>query len=85
MNICKLFSKITESRTSALFNHIIGYNDVKRLIRMALDSDEQSHILLPGPPCISQNNQSKETYMDIWNSESAILLRPYICLDIFGY
>jgi holliday junction DNA helicase RuvB len=50
MNICRLFSQITESKTSALFNHIIGYNDVKRLFRMALDSDEQSHILLSGPP-----------------------------------
>jgi holliday junction DNA helicase RuvB len=50
MNICKLFSKITESKTSPLFNDIIGYNDVKRLFRMALDSDEQSHILLSGPP-----------------------------------
>jgi Holliday junction DNA helicase RuvB len=50
MNICKLFSKTTESRTSSFFNGIIGYNDVKRLFRMELDSDEQSHILLSGPP-----------------------------------
>jgi MoxR-like ATPase len=50
VNICKLFSKVTESKTNGLFNDIIGYNDVKRLIRMALDSDEQSHILLSGPP-----------------------------------
>jgi Holliday junction DNA helicase RuvB len=50
MNICKLFSKVTESKASALFNDIIGYDDVKRLFRMALDSDEQSHILLSGPP-----------------------------------
>jgi Holliday junction DNA helicase RuvB len=50
MNICKLFSKVSESKTSALFNDIIGYNDVKRLVRMALDSNDQSHILLSGPP-----------------------------------
>jgi len=50
MNICKLFSKITENKTDSLFTEIIGYNDVKRLVRMALDSDEQSHILLSGPP-----------------------------------
>jgi holliday junction DNA helicase RuvB len=50
MNICKLFSKITDSKTSTLFNHIIGYNDVKRLVMLALDSDEQSHILLSGRP-----------------------------------
>ena len=42
MNICKLFSKVSESKASALFNDIIGYNDVKRLFRMALDSGEQA-------------------------------------------
>jgi holliday junction DNA helicase RuvB len=50
MNICKLFSKITESRTSPLFKDIIGYNEVKRLVRMALDSNEQVSVLLSGPP-----------------------------------
>ena len=55
MNICKLFSKITDSKTSALFSDIIGYNDVKRLVRMALDSDEQSHILLSGPPASAKS------------------------------
>jgi DNA replicative helicase MCM subunit Mcm2 (Cdc46/Mcm family) len=50
MNICKLFSKITDSKPSALFNHIIGYNNTKRLFRMGLDSDEQVSILLSGPP-----------------------------------
>jgi hypothetical protein len=50
MNICRLFSKITDSKTSALFNQIIVYNDIKRLFRMALDSDEKVSILLSGPP-----------------------------------
>jgi holliday junction DNA helicase RuvB len=50
MNICKLFSKITESGTRPLFNDIIGYDDIKRLFRLALDSDEQTHILVSGPP-----------------------------------
>jgi holliday junction DNA helicase RuvB len=50
MNFCKLFLKITEHKTSPHFNDILGYNDVKRLFRMGLDSDEQSHILLSGPP-----------------------------------
>jgi len=49
MNICKLFSKVTESKASTLFNDIIGYNDVKRLVRMALNSDAQVSILLSGP------------------------------------
>jgi Holliday junction DNA helicase RuvB len=50
MNICKLFSKITESGTRPLFNDIIGYDDIKRPFRLALDSDEQTHILVSGPP-----------------------------------
>jgi predicted ATPase with chaperone activity len=54
MNICKLFSKITENKLSPLFNDIIGYNDVKRLFRMALDSGEQVSILLSGPPALAK-------------------------------
>jgi hypothetical protein len=49
MNICKLFSKKRERRTEEIFNDIIGYNNVKRLFSMALDSDEQVSILLSGP------------------------------------
>jgi Holliday junction DNA helicase RuvB len=50
MNICKLFSKKRERRTEEIFNDIIGYNNVKRLFSMALESDEQVSILLSGPP-----------------------------------
>jgi MoxR-like ATPase len=50
MNICKLFSKKRERRTEEIFNDIIGYNNIKRLFRLALDSDEETHILLSGPP-----------------------------------
>jgi holliday junction DNA helicase RuvB len=46
MNICKLFSKKREG----LFDDIIGYNNIKRLFSMALDSIEETHILLSGPP-----------------------------------
>jgi hypothetical protein len=35
MNICELFSKITASKISQLFNDIIGYNDAKWLFRWA--------------------------------------------------
>jgi hypothetical protein len=41
MNICKLFSKVTESKASALFNHIIDYDNIKRLFRMGLDSESK--------------------------------------------
>ena len=46
----RVISKITESNKGLLFKDIIGYNEVKRLLRMALDSNEQSDILLSGPP-----------------------------------
>jgi hypothetical protein len=55
MNICKLFSKKRDYKTEELFDDIIGYNNIKRLFSMALDSIEETHILLSGPPCISQN------------------------------
>jgi Holliday junction DNA helicase RuvB len=50
MNICKLFSKKREYKIEELFDDIIGYNNVKRLFSMALDSYEQVSILLSGPP-----------------------------------
>jgi Holliday junction DNA helicase RuvB len=50
MNICNLFSKKKERRTEEIFNDIIGYNNVKRLFSMALESDEQVSILLSCPP-----------------------------------
>jgi Holliday junction resolvasome RuvABC ATP-dependent DNA helicase subunit len=50
MNICKLFSRNRESKTEALFDNIIDYNNIKRLFIMALDSEEQVSILLSGPP-----------------------------------
>jgi Holliday junction DNA helicase RuvB len=50
MNIYKLFSKKRESKTEDLFDDIIGYNNIKRLFRLVLDSHEETHILLSGPP-----------------------------------
>jgi Holliday junction DNA helicase RuvB len=50
MNICKLFSRNRESKTEALFDNIIDYNNIKRLFIMALDSEEQVSIFLSGPP-----------------------------------
>ena len=51
MNFCKmLLSKLTREDGDSLFEDIIGYDHVKRLFRMALDSDSAAHILLVGPP-----------------------------------
>ncbi len=45
-----LFSKILKTDHDSLFGDIIGYDHIKRLFRMALDSDSVVHILLVGPP-----------------------------------
>ncbi len=37
-------------RQEALFDSVIGYDDVKRLFRMSLSSEMPVHILLVGPP-----------------------------------
>jgi hypothetical protein len=46
----QLFSRNRKSKTEALFDNIIDYNNIKRLFSMALDSEEQVPILLSGPP-----------------------------------
>lgn len=45
-----LLSKLATPQRKTLFDEIIGYEHVKRLFRMALDSDSLVHILLVGPP-----------------------------------
>jgi Holliday junction DNA helicase RuvB len=51
MNFCKLFlSKIIKTDDKRLFEDIVGYDHIKRLFKMALDSDSAIHILLVGPP-----------------------------------
>jgi holliday junction DNA helicase RuvB len=51
MKFCELFfSKILKTEPDNLFGDIIGYDHIKRLFRMALDSDSVVHILLVGPP-----------------------------------
>jgi ATP-dependent protease Clp ATPase subunit len=70
MNLRKmLFSKITKTDYNRLFDEIIGYDDIKRLFRMALYADSAIHILLVGPPAsaktmflISLMQQLKNSY-----------------------
>jgi Holliday junction DNA helicase RuvB len=42
--------KLVTIQRKELFEEIIGYNHIKRLFRMALESDSPVHILLMGPP-----------------------------------
>ncbi|HET7390846.1 MAG TPA: AAA family ATPase [Nitrososphaeraceae archaeon] len=50
MKLTKLFSKLISTQGDALFDEIIGYGHIKRLFKMALDSESAVHILLEGPP-----------------------------------
>ena len=50
MNFQKLFSPLTKPRENRFFDDIIGHEHIKRLFRMALRSEEPTHILLSGPP-----------------------------------
>src|SRR2546425_4552558 len=51
MNFCKvLLSKLTITYEEPLFDDIIGYDHIKRLFKMAVDSDSAIHVLLVGPP-----------------------------------
>ena len=50
MKFCNLFSKLVNTQSESFFEEIIGYDHIKRLFRMALDSDSAIHILLVGRP-----------------------------------
>ena len=50
MNFQRLIGLLSKSQDDGLFQDIVGYNDIKRLFRMALKSDSATHILLTGPP-----------------------------------
>jgi holliday junction DNA helicase RuvB len=50
MKFCNPLSKLVKTQNEPFFEEIIGYDHVKRLFRMALDSDSAIHILLLGPP-----------------------------------
>ena len=38
------------------FDYIIGYNDVKKFLRMSINTAEPVHILLIGPPASAETN-----------------------------
>jgi Holliday junction DNA helicase RuvB len=50
MNFSRLFFKIVLTKSDTLFENIVGQDDIKRLFRIALESDEPVHILLSGQP-----------------------------------
>ena len=54
MNFQRLIGLLTKSHDEGLFEHIVGYAHIKRLFRMALESDSTTHILLSGPPATAK-------------------------------
>lgn len=54
MKVYNLFSKLIGAHGSVLFDDIVGYDHIKKLFRMALDSDSVIHILMVGPPATAK-------------------------------
>src|SRR5215831_8336550 len=50
MNFQKLIGLIRKSHEDEPFEDIVGYDHVKRLFSMAVESESRTHILLVGPP-----------------------------------
>jgi DNA replicative helicase MCM subunit Mcm2 (Cdc46/Mcm family) len=51
MNFCKkLLCRLTKIDGDSLFEDIVGYDHIKRLFGLALESDSTTHTLLVGPP-----------------------------------
>lgn len=42
--------KINNNKNFTLFDNIIGYDDIKKIFKMSLNSEKPVHILLVGPP-----------------------------------
>jgi holliday junction DNA helicase RuvB len=50
------------------FDYIIGYNDVKRFLKMSINTEEPVHILLIGPPASAKTMFIKSMMMNLNNS-----------------
>jgi predicted ATPase with chaperone activity len=57
-----------EDADKPFFEDIIGYNDIKKLIRMSINAYEPVHILLSGPPA------SSKTFYEMSYDETAEFL-----------
>ncbi|MBV9178188.1 MAG: hypothetical protein JO327_09420 [Nitrososphaeraceae archaeon] len=52
MKFCNMLSKLISTQNDRLFEEIIDYDHIRRLFKMALDSESSVHILLEGPPVV---------------------------------
>jgi hypothetical protein len=50
--------RIDEQERDRIFEDVVGYDDIKRVFRMALESDEPIYVLLVGPPASEDDDNS---------------------------
>jgi holliday junction DNA helicase RuvB len=85
MKFCNLFSKLISAQDNTTFEEIIGYDHIKRLFKMALDSESAVHILLEGPPASAKTmfltslmQQLKNSYFADGGSSSKAGMIDYL-------
>ena len=57
-----------EVQADNFFEYIIGYNDVKKFLRMSINTEEPVHILLIGPPASAKSMFIRSIMMKLSNS-----------------
>ena len=62
------YQKQEEVHKDDFFEDIIGYNDIKKFLRMSINTEEPIHILLIGPPASAKTMFIKSMMMKLNNS-----------------
>src|ERR687888_1369857 len=62
------YQKQEEVHKDDFFEYIIGYNDIKKFLRMSINTEEPIHILLIGPPASAKTMFIKSMMMKLNNS-----------------
>jgi DNA replicative helicase MCM subunit Mcm2 (Cdc46/Mcm family) len=57
-----------EVHADDFFDYIIGYNDVKKFLKMSINTEKPVHILLIGPPASAKTMFIKSMMMKLNNS-----------------
>src|SRR5919197_2876542 len=57
-----------EGHKDDFFEYIIGYNDIKKFLRMSINTEEPIHILLIGPPASAKTMFIKSMMMKLNNN-----------------
>ena len=57
-----------EVQADNFFEYIIGYNDVKKFLKMSINTEEPVHILLIGPPASAKTMFIRSIMMKLSNS-----------------